>query len=56
MRDAFNESRELSDAVDLLVVQDEVTGRTVYVRSGRVSVYVTPDGRDVDRVTSRRVA
>lgn len=56
MRDAFVEARAVSGLADLAIVRDEVTSRTVYMKSGRVSVYVTPSGADVDRVSARRTA
>lgn len=49
LRDAYETAIELGASVDLLVVTDERNGRTVYVKNGRVSIYVMPDGRDVDR-------
>ncbi len=56
LRDAYATARDIGRAVDLLVVRDDETGRTVYVKNGRVSVYVTRDGEDVDRVRRSRVA
>lgn len=38
--------------VSLILVRDELSGRTVYVKNGRVSVYVQ-NGVDVDRPRSR---
>lgn len=52
MADAYQEAKQLGGSIDLIVVRDELSGRTVYVKSGRVSVYVQ-NGIDVDRPRSR---